>query len=266
VQDLCFQYGKTPILGNISLRVEDGELVSLVGPNGAGKSTLLKCLNHILRPSRGRVFVDDEDVKGMNQKTTARLFGYVPQSSLNVFPATVFDTVLLGRRPYVDWVVGGESREIVYEMLIQMDLTHLAYRQMSELSGGEQQRALIARALAQEPRVLLLDEPTSNLDLKHQLEVLDQVMNVVKEKGVSVLMAIHDLNLAAQYSNRLILLKEGEMVTSGNPGEILNVENIRSVYGVHAKVNNDTARPHIIPLSPVKNSSKAGMTKEAICD
>lgn len=266
VGDLCFQYGKTPALGHISLRVQDGELVSLVGPNGAGKSTLLKCLNRILRPSQGRVSVDGRDVKEMDLKTTARLFGYMPQSSLSAFPATVFDTVLLGRRPYVDWVVDRKSREIVYETLIQMDLAHLAYRQIGELSGGELQRALIARALAQEPRVLLLDEPTSNLDLKHQLEVLGHVVSIAKDKGVSVLMAIHDLNLAAQFSNRLVFLKGGEMFTSGKPGEILNAENIRAVYGVHAKVNNDTTRPHIIPLAPVNNSLKARTMNETNCD
>lgn len=263
VEDLCFQYGKIPVLGGISLRVEDGELVSLVGPNGAGKSTLLKCLNRVLRPSDGRVHVDGRDVKGIDLKATARLFGYVPQGTSSVFPATVLDTVLLGRRPYVEWVVSRQSREIVYETLIQMNLAHLASRPISELSGGELQRVLIARALAQEPRVLLLDEPTSNLDLKHQLEVLGHVLSIVKDKGLSVLMAIHDLNLASQFSNRLVFLKEGKTFASGKPGEVLNADTIRAVYGVHAKVNHDAARPHIIPLSPVNNSSEARTMNEA---
>lgn len=173
VKDLSFRYDNTSILKHIHMQVEDGEVVSLVGPNGAGKSTLLKCINRILKIPTGTIIIDEEDVKDLNLKKLARIFGYVPQTSLHTFPATVFDTVLLGRRPYVDWVVSPKNKAIVYEMLILMDLDHMALRQFNELSGGEQQRALIARALAQEPKVLLLDEPTSNLDLKHQLEVLE---------------------------------------------------------------------------------------------
>jgi iron complex transport system ATP-binding protein len=166
---------------------------------------------------------------------------------VHTFPASVFDTVLLGRRPYVGWMVGDEHRKIVYEMLIKMDLDHLALRQFNELSGGEQQQALIARALVQEPRVLLLDEPTSNLDLKHQMEVLDHVVDIVKEKGVCVLMAIHDLNLASQYSDRLVFLKKGQIFMSGTPGQTLMPGTIRSVYDVEAIVNHDTHRPDIVP-------------------
>jgi len=253
VKDLCFNYGRTAILNHIDFSVEDGEVVSLVGPNGAGKSTLLKCMNRILKPSYGRILIDGEDVNHLTLKKMARVFGYVPQTAVHTFPATVFDTVLLGRRPYMDWVVGHENREIVYEMLFQMDLSHLAQRQFNELSGGEQQRTLIARALAQEPRVLLLDEPTSNLDLKHQLDVLNHVVAIVKEKGVSVLMAIHDLNLAAQYSDRLIFLRKGEIFKWGTPGEALVVENIRSVYEVDAMVNTDHGRPYVVPMGIIAN-------------
>lgn len=248
VKNLSFNYGKASVLKHINLQVADGEVVSLVGPNGAGKSTLLKCVNRILKTSDGTILIDGEDVKRLNLKKLARIFGYVPQTALHTFPATVFDTVLLGRRPYVDWVVSPENRDIVYEMLVLMDLDHLALRQFNELSGGEQQRALIARALAQEPRVLLLDEPTSNLDLKHQLEVLDHVVAIVREKEVSVIMAIHDLNLASQYSDRIIFLRRGEIYMSGTPKEALVSRNIRTVYEVEAMVNNDSGRPHIVPI------------------
>ncbi len=254
VDSLHFKYGKTSVLSDITLQVTGGEVVSLVGPNGAGKSTLLKCMNRILKPSRGTIRIDGQDIRGLGLKRMARLFGYVPQTTPHTFPATVFDTVLLGRRPYVGWTVGDEHREIVYEMLIKMDLDHVALRQFNELSGGEQQRALIARALVQEPRVLLLDEPTSNLDLKHQLEVLDHVVAIVKEKNVCVLMAIHDLNLASQYSDRLVFLKKGKIFMSGTPGETLVPRTIRSVYDVDAIVNHDTDRPHIIPRRVVKNT------------
>jgi len=248
VQDLSFQYGTLSVLKHIDLKVEDGEVVSMVGPNGAGKSTLLKCINRILKPTRGAVLIDGEDVKLLNLRRAARFFGYVPQSALHTFPATVFDTVLMGRRPYVDWVVSSQNREIVYEMLIQMDLDHLALRQFNELSGGEQQRALIARALAQEPKVLLLDEPTSNLDLRHQLELLDHVVAISKERGISVIMAVHDLNLASQYSDRIIFLKKGELFMSGTPEQTLLPRNIREIYEVEVMVNNDSRRPHIVPI------------------
>ena len=161
--------------------------------------------------------------------------------------------MLLGRRPYVDWVVSSKNRAIVYEMLIMMDLDHLALHQFNEISGGEQQRALIARALiaralAQEPRVLLLDEPTSNPDLRHQLEVLEHVVSIVKQNKLSVIMAIHDLNLASQYSDRILFLKKGEIYTTGSPKETFIAGNIRSVYQVEAMVNNDSGRPHIVPI------------------
>jgi iron complex transport system ATP-binding protein len=248
VNNLHFNYGKKEVLSDISFHIEDGEIVSLVGPNGAGKSTLLKCMNRILQPVKGTMRINDETVNGMGMKKMARLFAYVPQTTLHTFPATVFDTVLLGRRPYVGWIVGNEHREIVYEMLIQMDLAHLALRQFNELSGGEQQRVLIARALVQEPSVLLLDEPTSNLDLKHQLEVMDYVVEIVRRKSISVFMAIHDLNLAARYSDRLIFLKNGKLCMNGSPKETLIAGTIRTVYDIEAKVNNDTDRPHIVPM------------------
>lgn len=249
VKGLSFSYDKAEVLKNIDFAVEDGEIVSLVGPNGTGKSTLLKCMNRILKPTNGDVWVDGENARQFNLKKMAQCFGYVPQTTLHTFPATVFDTVLLGRRPYVGWAVGPQNRDIVYEMLVLMNLDHLALRQFGQLSGGEQQRALVARALAQEPRALLLDEPTSNLDLKHQLEVLQHLASIVKKRRLSVVMAIHDLNLAAQFSDRIIFLKHGELFKGGTPREALISENIRMVYEVEAEVNNDFGRPHIVPMS-----------------
>jgi len=245
VQNLSFRYGKTFVLKNINLRVTDGEVVSLVGPNGAGKSTLLKCINHIKKTFSGAIFVDGMELKSMQLNQISRMFGYVPQATAHSFPATVFDTVLLGRRPYLGWAVSPRCREIVYQTMISMELDHLALRQFNELSGGEQQRTLIARALVQEPKVLLLDEPTSNLDLRYQLEVLEHVAEIVKKRGISVIMAIHDLNLAAQYSDRIIFLKKGEVYRDGTPQETLVSATIKTVYNVVAMINNDAQRPYI---------------------
>lgn len=248
VKNLSFHYGRRPVLKNIDFRVEVGEAAGLVGPNGAGKSTLLKCINRILTPDVGAVWVDERNIARTSLKERARLFGYVPQSAPNAFAATVFDTVLLGRRPYVDWTVDAASMDKVFDVLVAMNLDHMAMRQFNELSGGEQQRVLMARALAQEPKILLLDEPTSNLDVKHQMEVMDLVMNIVREEKMSVIMAIHDLNLASQYSDRLLFMKEGELQICGAPEETLVPVAIKQVYGIDSMIHSESGRPYIIPL------------------
>ena len=248
VRGLYFGYGARPVLENIDFEVRDGEVVSLVGPNGAGKSTLLKCVNRINKPSAGTILADGRSIADMNLKQLAKVFGYVPQSAPNSFCSTVFETVLLGRRPYLGWGVDRKNKEKVFETLVAMDLDRMAMRQFNRLSGGEQQKVLMARAIAQEPRMLLLDEPTSNLDLRRQLEVLELVMGIVREKNMSVLMAIHDLNLASRYSDRLLFLKNGEIHVAGPPEDTLSPLNIRNVYGIDSLINSDAGRPHIIPL------------------
>ena len=250
-KDVHLSYGDIRALQGVSMDVREGEVVSLVGPNGSGKTTFLKCINRLLQPERGTVLVANRDVRDMGLREMARLLGYVPQSANHAFPATVFDTVLLGRRPHVNWGVGHRDREIVSRLLVLMGLRDMALRQFNELSGGERQKVLIARALAQEPEVLLLDEPTSNLDLRHQFEVLNLIHAAVKERGVSAVMAIHDLNLASRFSDRIIFLKDGSVHAEGRPGEVLNPGNIGAVYGVEAIVNTDSDRPYIIPVGPV---------------
>lgn len=248
INQLSFSYRNTRILDKVSFQVSEGELVSLVGPNGAGKSTLIKCINRILSPGSGTVLFNGRRISEMMLKEIAGVFGYVPQSTRHAFPATVFDTVLLGRRPFLSWTVGKKNRGQVYDILIRMGLDQLALRQFSELSGGEQQKTLVARALAQEPRVLLLDEPTSSLDLRHQLDVMDHVASIVKQQRISAVMAIHDLNLASMYSDRMVILKDGAIFRDGPPGAVLSSDTIRSVYGITVKVNHDSERPHIVPL------------------
>ncbi len=248
INQLSFNYRSRQVLSGVNFSALKGEVVSLVGPNGAGKSTLLKCINKILKPCSGSVRVDGKDVAPMDIKKISRIFGYVPQTALSTFPATVFDTVLLGRRPFMNWTVGRENRDKVYDILVRMKLDHMALRQFSELSGGEQQKTLVARALVQAPRVLLLDEPTSSLDLHHQLDVMDHVVSIVKEQGICAVMAIHDLNLAALYSDRMVFLKNGQIRENGSPGTVLCPDIIQSVYGVKATVNHYSQGPHIVPL------------------
>lgn len=250
IKEVHFNYGSISALENVTIKVERGEIVSLVGPNGSGKTTLLKCINKILKPKKGTILVQGVDVRKKSFKELAKFIGYIPQSTPASFPLSVFDVVLLGRKPYVNWGVSDRDKEIVSEMLDAMGLKDLALRMIDELSGGEKQKVILARALAQEPEVLLLDEPTSNLDLRHQLEILNLVSGMVKEKGLSAIMAIHDLNLASRFSDKVVMLKEGKIYAAGEVELVLTQENIKETYRVEVMINNDSGRPHIIALSP----------------
>jgi iron complex transport system ATP-binding protein len=209
-------------------------------------------LDRILKPQRGTVFVDGKEITRMKAKEVARKFGYMPQGSQPVFPSTVFDTVLLGRRPHMGFWVTQRDREIVAEALKLMGIENMASRYFDELSGGERQKVLIARVLAQEPEIILLDEPVSNLDIKHQLEVLMLLKNLKQRRSFTVILAIHDLNLASRFSDKIVMLKEGKIFAVGSPDAVLTEENICSVYGVACRVESfDSGRPYVFPLSPV---------------
>jgi len=249
VKGVRFSYGSVPILKDVCLEVGEGEVVSLVGPNGSGKTTLLKCIGRILKLKKGVILFNGGELGKMGARELARLLGYVPQSSPSSFPLTVLETVLLGRRPHIRWKLSRKDKEIVLRTLRLMELDNLSLRMFNQLSGGERQKVLIARALAQEPEVLLLDEPTSSLDLRHQLEVLELITDIVREKGLAAIMAIHDLNLASMFSDKIIMLKEGRIYAAGKGEEVLSPENIRQVYGVKVTVSNDSGRPYIIPLT-----------------
>ncbi|RLC72255.1 MAG: ABC transporter ATP-binding protein [Chloroflexi bacterium] len=257
IRGVHFNYGSTPALEDVSVEVGEGEVVSLVGPNGSGKTTLLKCINRILSPQRGTILLEKRDVSKVSLKELARLAGYVPQSAARSFPTTVFDTVLLGRKPYLGWAVSARDKDVALNLLRSMGMEDMILRDFNELSGGEKQKVLLARALAQEPAVLLLDEPTSNLDLRHQLEVMDLICSLAKGNGVSAIMAIHDLNLASRYSDRVILLKKGLVYAAGEPGSVLVPENIREVYCIDTIINEDSGKPYIIPLAPCHTSPPA---------
>jgi len=253
IRNVTFSYRSTPALKDICFEVKKGELVSLIGPNGSGKTTLLKCIDGILKPHRGSVFVDGKGVSNMSLKEISKLMGYVPQNvSTASFPFTVFDIVLAGRRPHIGWSVGDEDVAVVTNILNYMGIGHLATRYFSELSGGEQQKVMIARALVQLPQALLLDEPTSNLDIRHQLEVLQMLNHLCKEMGLSVIAAMHDLNLASRFSDKMIMLKDGCIFAAGAPEEVITADNIMAVYGVRAHVSlTEDGRPHVIPIEPV---------------
>lgn len=247
IKGLTFSYNSHRILDDLNLVIENSEILSLVGPNGSGKTTLIKCIDRILKP-RGSILLDGLELEKMSRQEVARQIGYVPQSSSTPLATTVFDTVLMGRRPHIGWRVANSDLDKVAEVLERLHLEDLAMRDFSQLSGGQKQKVLIARALAQEPAVLLLDEPTSNLDMLHQLEVMETVSSLVKEKKISAVMAIHDLNLASRFSDKLVMLKEGKVYAAGEPKALLSKSNISRVYGIEAMVLNALGRPYIVPL------------------
>ena len=241
-----------PILNEINLRVGSRELIGLIGPNGAGKSSLLKLLVKLLIPTGGMIFIDGRDLKEWPQRDLARRVAYLPQSPSmeSAFPSR--DVVLMGRYAHLGRFERESARdhEIVREAMRRTATTALSDRLVTELSGGELQRVLIARTLAQEAAYLLLDEPTANLDPQHQLGVIDLVSSLV-EKGLSVVMALHDLHLAARYCRRLILLHQGEVIAEGTPEAVLTGPNLRRVYGIEAEITRHPTLgyPVVTPLS-----------------
>jgi iron complex transport system ATP-binding protein len=251
VKNVNFRYASVPILKDVCVELVGSEMLGVVGPNGAGKSTLLRCIDRILSPQEGCILLDGRDIKDMHLIELAKKMAYIPQSATQVFPATVFDTVLMGRRPHIGWRSSEEDIEKVLETLKLLNLEDLAMRDIKSLSGGQQQKIFIACALAQEPDVLLLDEPTSNLDIRHQLEVLDIIKSVVVGKGISAIMAIHDLNLAARYTDRIIMMNGGHIYAAGEPSAVLTPENINQAYGVEVEVINHNGRLYVLPVRPV---------------
>ena len=262
INDVVFAYSSAPVLDNICLELAPSEVLGIVGPNGSGKSTLIRCIDNILKPQRGTILLDGQEVRRLSRMEIARRMGYVPQSSPHIFPTTVFDTVLMGRRPHANWRSSEQDVDKVVEVLELLGIEDFALKDFGELSGGEQQRVLLARALAQEADVLLLDEPTSNLDIRHQLEVMSIIRNLVRERGLSAIMAIHDLNLAARYADRVIMLNGGEIFDAGDPVSVFTVANIAHVYGVKAVVRDDGGSPYIVPLRPTEHDASGSCHSE----
>lgn len=233
IDRLSFKYDKE-ILKNISVDIEAGAFVSLLGINGAGKSTLLKNLNQILSPYKGTIYIRGENLKHMKRSQLAKKMAYVSQQ--NEAPQnTVFDSILIGRVPYIKGKATKEDYAIVQEIIGRLNLNDYAMREATSLSGGEFQKVVLARALAQEPEILLLDEPTSNLDIRNQVEVMKLMKQYCKDKQISVIVSIHDMNLSLQFSDKYLMLKDGEIFKYGSK-EIITKENIRTVYGLDVDI------------------------------
>jgi len=241
VQGVEFGYKSVPVLEDVGFSADAGEVVGILGPNGSGKTTLLKCMNKALTPKAGTVLVDDRDVSVLPRKEIAKEMGVVPQNSGVNFPFTALEIVMMGRGPNLRrFEMEGEGDiKIVKRAMLATDVIGLAARPMTELSGGERQRVIIARALAQTPKILLLDEPTLHLDVNHQLEILDMVRKLAKKDNLTVVMVSHDLNMAARYCDKLLLLHEGKVLAAGKVPEVMTTENMEKVFKIRAVATYD---------------------------
>jgi len=249
VNGLTFSYNSRPVLKNVSLELGAGEILGVIGPNGSGKSTLLKCIDRILKPEANCIFFDGKEIGDFSMVELARLIGYVPQQEESRFPVKVFDAILMGRKPFLNWKPSQADLDKVSEIIEVLKLEDVAMRDIDSISGGERQKVIIARAVAQEPGLFLLDEPTSNLDLRHQLEVMD-IIEAMAGKGISSIVAVHDLNLAARYCHKLILLQEGAVFAAGRQ-EVLRPENIEPVYRVKVKTYRNGGQTVILADRPI---------------
>ena len=235
---VTFSFNGTPVLDKVDLRLEAGKMIGVIGPNGAGKSTLVRLLSRSLTPASGRIWLNGQNLNQWRLSDLARVLAVVPQLPQLPPVFTAWEMVLMGRTPYLGWM-GRESehdRAATRQAMEETKIWHLADRLISQLSGGEQQRVVITRALAQEPQVLLLDEPTAHLDINYQVETLSLIGRLVKERRLAALAIFHDLNLAAQYCDELVLLQQGQVVAQGSPNHVLTPSTLRQVYGTEVAV------------------------------
>jgi len=246
VEGIEFSYKSEKVLEDITFDIDRGETVALLGPNGVGKTTLMKCINKILSPSNGSIYLDGKDLMNVDRRTISLNIGYVSQRG-ETSRLTVFDSVLLGRRPHIDWDVTDKDISITSRVIHLIGLDDLSMKYVDEISGGEYQLVQIARALVQQPRIILLDEPTSNLDLCNQHMIMHMVSGLISHNEMAAIMTIHDLNLAIRHSDKFVMMKDGRIFAAGDKG-IITPENIKKVYNIDAYVDEIRGYPMVMPI------------------
>jgi iron complex transport system ATP-binding protein len=264
VKGVTFGYEREPLLYDMNLQVRKGEMVGLLGPNGSGKTTLLRLVSGVLLPQQGKIVLEGRDLQEWGRRGIAQRIAVVPQELHMPFAFSVEQMVSLGRTPYAS-LLGSRSRHdesIVEDAMQAADITSLARRISNELSGGERQRVMVAMALAQEPILLLLDEPTTHLDIKYQIDILELVQRLNRERGVTVIAAMHDLNLAARYFPRLILFQRAVVADAG-PAEVLEPHLLKRVYGINVQVGILRGAEHLSVLPPVNETMEDGHEEES---
>jgi iron complex transport system ATP-binding protein len=241
-------YGNSVALNDVSFEVHPQEILALVGPNGSGKSTLIKTMATIYRPDSGTILFDGDDIFSADPVDLAMKIGYVPQHFTYTLYSSVFETVLLGRRRHIRWSVSAEELSRVQQALNILEIGHLAEKFMDQLSGGERQKVFIARALAQDPVLYLFDEPTSSLDIRHQIDVMETMRAVTRSHNSAMIVAVHDLNLAYRYADTVVLINHGRVVGFGKPQDVLTQERIELVYGVTACIVENEFGTFLLPV------------------
>lgn len=256
IKDLSFGYDQRLALKDISLELPKGGFISIIGPNGSGKSTLLKQISGVLKPAVGEVFLNGRNIASIQKREIAQLMSVVPQNTALEFDYKVTDMVLMGRYPYIRRFKGetAKDREIATENMHFTNTYELRNRSFNQLSGGERQRVILAQALTQQPKILLLDEPISHLDLQHQIEIMNLVKKLSMDQGLMVIAVLHDLNMAAAYSDYILMMKTGTVISQGAPVEVLTVPNIKQVFDidVEVEVSPSTNKPYIYALRRAK--------------
>jgi len=269
IKDIDCFYDSTKILENVRFSVETGTFLGILGPNGSGKTTLLKSISRVLKPSKGAILIDDSDIYQMKTTDVAKNMAVVPQDSSISFSFTALDIVLMGRTPHLTRLQreGTKDLAIAKQAMEYTGTWNLGNRLITELSGGERQRVIIARALTQQPKILLLDEPTSHLDISNQIEIMDILKQLCVEKKLLIVGVFHDFNLAARYCDSIILLKNGKIVAAGKASDTLTCENIKVVFGIDAIVNKHpvTGLPYVIPVSKPKDQQQKNLSVHLIC-
>jgi iron complex transport system ATP-binding protein len=253
IEDVVFGYDSGDTLKGITIEAKRGQFIGLIGPNGAGKSTLLKCINGALRPKSGAIFMDGKAVAGMKPKEIARICANVPADCADDLSLNVHEFVFLGRYPFVEgmWWESRKDEDIVKKAIATFKLEKLVNRKLTELSSGERERVLLAKALVQEPKVMLVDEPSAHMDLRYTLEVMENLKDLALS-GVTVIAASHDLNLTSRYCDLVIVLGGGRIVAAGKAVDIITPELVREVYGVEAVIHRDGDEIYAIPKRAVR--------------
>lgn len=268
VEKLSFSYDFKKVLEQVDMNIAKGSLFCIVGPNGSGKSTLLKVISSALKPQKGIVYLGNRNINQMKGKSIAKLLSFVPQNTSLEFDFKVSDVVLMGRYPYVNKFRGEtkEDLEIAEKAMQYTNTTHLRDRSFMELSGGERQRVILAQALAQEPEVLILDEPVSHLDLQHQVEILNLIKKMCVDNKLTAVTVLHDLNMASAYSDYIVMMKAGEIKYQGTPFETLTAQNIKEIFNidVYVSVSPVGNKPYIYALTRTKIEKK-GVRVHIIC-
>ena len=253
LDSVSFRYNHHPVLNDVSFKVKSGEFLGSIGPNGAGKTTILKLIQKILSPQTGDIHIGDQFLRNMHLNEISKTIGYIPQTELSQFPTTVFNTILMGRKPHFTWAPTKKDLEIVSAIILNLGLKDLSQRNINEMSGGQRQKVIIGRVFAQDPDILLLDEPTANLDLHHQLEILD-LLKQMAQHGKTIIMAIHDMNLALKYCDKFLMVHNHQIFACGGK-EIFTRENIEHVFHVHITILHDEEGNIVLVPKSLSNKS-----------